>query len=540
MYKLLIVDDEQIERQGLKMMIERLLTNVKVVAEAASGREAIEAIHQHNPDIVTMDIKMPGIDGLEAARHITKSHPAAKIVIFSAYDTFSYAQEAIQLGVKDYVLKPYSKDEVVKVLTRVINEIEQDRQEQEARLALNEQYNRIVPLAEAELVSRFIFRHIQEIPKQQLSELLNIEDGGCFVLLFRFWQEGASPLSQNLREHLYVTVKHVLKKSADCLVGPMVGELIPVAVFNRGEQVNHPTPRSQSLQLFRSFIRQFSPPFIEPTIYFAVGAGRKIASLNKLRNSYQEALLALERVERPQQICFYEDIENGGSSVSKVLLQKEKQLLEAVQQGDEADSVRLFDEIFYHKMTGVDAQLTDLARYMMGLFVMLDRVVDDFGENRVHSGDAEKGGAEASAHLRFDAYDSFEALHEAARAQLRQYVFMIEYSIQQQGGFLNKVRRYMETHYDKDISLETVAAHVGLSPYYFSKRFKQRTGINFVDALTTIRVEKAKQLLRTTDMSLKEICYKVGYRDPNYFSRVFKKAVAITPSQFRRKHRKKV
>ena len=124
MYKLLIADDEQIERSGLRMMVERSHPAVEVVGEAANGREAVEAVERHHPDIVTMDIKMPGIDGLQASREILKRHPSTKIVIFSAYDTFAYAQEAIQLGIKDYVLKPYKKEEIAKVLNRIVHIIE--------------------------------------------------------------------------------------------------------------------------------------------------------------------------------------------------------------------------------------------------------------------------------------------------------------------------------------------------------------------------------------------------------------------------------
>lgn len=541
MYKLLIVDDEQLERQGLRMMIERLLTNIEVVAEAASGREAIDAALQYSPDIVTMDIKMPGIDGLQATRDITKNHPGVKIIIFSAYDTFAYAQEAIQLGVKDYVLKPYNKEEVVKVITRVVHTIEDERRERKEKLVLSERYNAILPLAEAELLSMLIFKHVQEIPQRELGRLLDIDDTGGFVMLFRFWQEGSDPLSAQQQEHLYLTVKNVLKKSVDCLMGPLIGEHLPVAVFDREHGKNHTSSRSQAQQLFRTLINRLTPPVTCPDLQFAVGTGSRADSLAGLRHSYQEALLALNRTARPLHICFYDEIENDGSPAAKELLQKEKQLLEAVRQGNETVSVRLFDEIFYKQLADTARSVQDMARYVTGLFAMLDRVTDELDVGLMSGKDGAYGTPRDSEYLRFDACSTIEALYEAARTRLRGIVHMVEYRLQQQhGGLLNKAKRYMETHFQENISLENVAEHVGLSSYYFSKLFKEYTGINFIDELTRIRVEQAKRLLLESELSLKEICYKVGYNDPNYFSRVFKKTVGMTPSNFRRKQCNKI
>jgi two-component system, response regulator YesN len=97
-----------------------------------------------------------------------------------------------------------------------------------------------------------------------------------------------------------------------------------------------------------------------------------------------------------------------------------------------------------------------------------------------------------------------------------------------------KAKEYIDEHFAEAITLEEAAEHVGLSPYYFSKLFKDRFGITFIDYITEIRIKRAKELMENPDVSVKEVCYTVGYKDPNYFSRVFKKYTGLTPSEYRK------
>jgi two-component system response regulator YesN len=96
-----------------------------------------------------------------------------------------------------------------------------------------------------------------------------------------------------------------------------------------------------------------------------------------------------------------------------------------------------------------------------------------------------------------------------------------------------KGRKFITENYDKDISLDDVSRHLNLSPYYFSKLFKSETGTTFVEYLTNLRMERAQELLKDESLSIKEICAAVGYADPNYFSRTFKKNVGVTPTVYR-------
>lgn len=448
MYTLLIVDDEPMERDGLQVMVKRQLPNVEVVGTAANGREAIEACDLHRPDMVTMDVKMPGIDGLQATREILKKHPAVKVMIFSAYDTFAYAQEAMKLGVKDYVLKPYTKEDVVKVVNRVIRMIQDEQAEQAEKLVMTEQYQTMLPLAETELWSQLVFHHVHEIPREELRRLLNIREESSYVMLIRMWQQDQAPLPVEQQKRLYTRVKNTLKMMTPCLFGPMIDGHIPVAVFLR-EKAGRPSLRSQATILFRNFTRQIRREPMWRTLCYAAGVGRLMPQLTSLSHSYEEALSAVRRAERSGQILFFDDMERGHSLVVRRLMLRDPRVWTSARQED--------------------------------------------GETAHPEGQA----------------------------------------------FITKAIQYLDKHFYKSVSLETVAEHVGLSPFYFSKLFREEAGITFIDYLTRLRIKEAKRLLLETDHSLKRICFEVGYRDPNYFSRVFKKTIGMSPSDFRRKHTKK-
>ncbi|WP_066310813.1 response regulator [Bacillus sp. FJAT-29814] len=262
MYKLLIVDDEMLERQALRMIVSTKLKNIEIIGEAENGRKAIQLANQFAPNIIIMDIKMPGITGIEAVKVIKDQQPDIKVIMLSAFDKFEYARQVMQQGVKEYLLKPARKDELVAAVERVISELNMERREKEEQ--------------------------------------------------------------ENLRKNLRLAI---------------------------------------------------SPSENEEVAW----------------------------------------------------------------------------DLYY---------------------------------------DDKK---------------------------------------------MKKIKDFIEENFTKTISLEDAAEYVGISPFYLSKLFKEKFSVNFIDYITQLRVNKAKDLMKNPESSLKEICFNVGYKDPNYFSRVFKKTTGYSPSEYRKR-----
>lgn len=157
MIKLLIADDEQIVIESLKFIVEKYIDGVEVVATAASGREAIEKTLNLKPDVVFMDIHMPGINGMDAIRHIKSIHQDVVFVIITAYEYFQYAKDAVNLGVFDYLLKPLNKNKIINVLQDISNKVEAKREALQKEMILRERINKIIPHMEEQFIYAQLF-----------------------------------------------------------------------------------------------------------------------------------------------------------------------------------------------------------------------------------------------------------------------------------------------------------------------------------------------------------------------------------------------
>lgn len=269
--KVIIVDDEVLERRALAEIISKEFNEIEVIGEAANGRIAIEMAKEHHPELMLMDIKMPGIDGVEAVKQIKKDLPDTKFIMVSAFNTFEYAKEVMQQGVKEYILKPSRKEDIIESVRRVLEEIKEELKQKAEQSELQTQMNRLIALS----------------PKERLASI----------------------------------------------------------------GMAKPNP------------------------------------------------------------------------------------------------------------------------------------------------------------------DAWKDNHTKA--------------------IMEKAKAYIEENFKESLTLEEVSKYVELSPFYFSKLFKEQFGLTFIDFITTVRMDFAMKEMADASKSLKEICYTIGYKDPNYFSRAFKKHTGRTPSEYR-------
>ncbi|PLS05581.1 response regulator [Neobacillus cucumis] len=524
MLKVLIADDEILERKAVAKIIKGSQEDVKVIGEAPNGRIAIEMAQEQRPDIIFMDIKMPGIDGVQAVKEIRKFDQGIRFIMVSAFNTFEYAKEVMQQGVKEYILKPSSKKDLLESLQRVSEEIQVERRQMEEQQSLRESLDRAVSIAQKEWVTSLLMNQVQDMTFEEWSQLLGVEITSGYTMLFTLRSSSKEELPSAQKEKWYRWIKNMLKSIAvkhEIMVGAMKDGQIPVLFLcKKLEEKNHFRTNAESIieNLFGSFKQENFGADMR------IGIGHPYNHAHELNRSYHEAIVALEELlKTPNRKYLFCNKRGPAFEVptDSEIIEVEKKLLDSVRQGDVNQVMFIFDS-FVSKLSANNITASLVKKSFDELFILISRMLHDLGINYERIPNIDESG-------------DIRHLLEAGKTHLLAVVQHVQvWRNNHAKGMLQKAKDYIETHYADAITLESAADYVELSPFYFSKLFKDRFGMTFIDYLTEIRIKKAKEAMLDPGKSLKEICYSVGYKDPNYFSRVFKKLTGLSPSEFRK------
>ncbi len=504
MLKLLIVDDEQTEREGMEAILQKGFPDL-IIKQAKNGRMAVEMAGDYQPDLMLMDIKMPGMTGLEAIRVIQEEYPDIKYIMVTAFDTFDFARQAIKLGVKDYLLKPSKASEIIDTVGKVLQEIEAEKK---ARLIQNQQQislKKTLSVVETDVVTQVLFDHVHEVHLDMLVEMLEIPMTDEMFVMIVLFPRGA--------ENMFGEVKQIIRNTRSGWVGPLMGHQLPIIVFRNPEK----TFRSQAITLARHIFS--SAKFSSLGGY--IGIGRICSNLDQLKQSYQDALIATTDTTTASKYRFYTDLPiqvEGGKG--HLLKHREKEFSDLIRLGKweqvRSDVLHLLQNC---ETEGVEIVQTQ-QRVLEALWIA-SRVLNEVGIDIV-------------VPLYFSQVSDYRQLRLETSQLLDQMIQASkDYYDRMEADAIHKVKHYIFEHSDQEISLEALGKKVGLSPIYISKMFKEKLGINYIDFLTECRIEKAKKLLADPEKSIKEITYEVGYHEPNYFSKVFKKMCTISPKEYR-------
>lgn len=306
MYRLLIADDEALEREGLEWIIARFLPGLFEIMHAENGRIAIQLAEQYRPDIVLMDVKMPGIQGLEALEEIKASNPQMKTVLVTAYDYFAYAKQAITLGVKDYIVKPAKKEQVVATLQKLVQELDQEKIRRSEELELRDKCSRLLPLVENEMALLLMMESVQESSIGQMADILEMKiDKGCAVTIAFPQIESVSPAHNRLRLiRYYDGVKNYIKSLSACIISPIMGRYMTVFLVM---QENEFYSKGEMIGEMNRLVQWMSQTF---GIKVTIGLGALQNGLEELRLSYRQAAIAAGYGEAHQiQFVTIEDVE---------------------------------------------------------------------------------------------------------------------------------------------------------------------------------------------------------------------------------------
>lgn len=235
MYRILVADDEGIMLEAFKNVISSTFGDSCIVETAKTGRAVTEIAETFHPDIVFMDIHMPGINGIQAMREIRKFNTTALFYVVSAYDKFDYAKEAIDLGVERYLTKPISKAKIIAAVEEATAKVDTKRNQRSNLLRIQEKLETVIPVVENSFVGSLLFQQEMQVA-DYYQQLLDIEEKQGYVMIIQFGQSYengrlVSPVGMNVKaQDFYAELRDIVKSSFSCAVGSIMSNRIPIVV----------------------------------------------------------------------------------------------------------------------------------------------------------------------------------------------------------------------------------------------------------------------------------------------------------------------
>ena len=528
MYKIMLADDEGIVIDSLKFIIEKEFGDECQIEYAKTGRSVIELAENYRPDIAIMDIQMPGINGIDAMKEIRANNKNIIFIVMSAYDKFDYAKEAIKLGVMEYITKPMEKNKIIAALQKAMGKIDKERMKRSNDLLIREKLETVVPIIESGLIYNMLFQEHFTEDIDNYKNLLGITQNQAYMLAVVCGddQEGshmtnAVGSSVKMQQHDKVVRECMKEYYPNCVVGSTMGNKLAVMIPYDGDKMEY-NERIAIIEKSRELVRVLRR---KTDISFRVGIS-SVKTLEEARDSYKEALNALTMTTGS--VAHVDDLPIGCQYEADYPIHLEKRLFAEVKNG-ETDHAIATAETYFDLVA---------ANYADDLMNMRLKVLEFalFAEHLAY----ESGGMTYEFRAREDYLPTIMAISDldTLKKWFGDKIGTATHNVsckatEKSMSVVETAKEYIQNNYSKDISLDDVSRTVNISPYYFSKIFKEETGEGFVEYLTGIRIEKAKELLNTTEYSIKEICSMVGYADPNYFSRSFKKNVGVTPTEYK-------
>ena len=514
MYNILVTDDEQIVIDSLSFIIDKNFEGQVSLFTALSGTDALKIVTKENIDIIFMDINMPGLSGLETVSCITKLKPDTVIIILSAFDRFQYAQEAMNLGTFKYITKPVNRNVVIQTIRSAMDFIDTKRGKQNADIELHKKLDLVSPMIESDFIFACIYNNENTFNLTAYLDYFGISDcPWCFCC---FELPNINPENQH---SVYNKIRDSLNDNHRCLVSSFLMNRIIVLYPIEKMEYNTEQYTSNINQIFN-------------TLCYTIGTGLRagISSAQTdwrlLKSSYNEAITALNQTAKSGGIFFIGDKSNGDIPESNHADEFKKHIIGRLKLGD-TSGVNSFLELFTSQMTSNQTDIDKIKNSYFDLIVTANNTTKEIN-NSFHS-------------------ETFDNVFSTLRSEnnlsiLKDFVhkFLLECiaavnstKTQWDNPAIKKVCDYINSHISNDISLEQMAEYANVSSFYLSRLFKEEKGITFINFLTDRRLEKSRELLNDTDLSIKEITASIGYNDQNYFSRLFKNKYGLSPTEYR-------
>lgn len=526
--KVFICEDESIVREGLRDMVPWEKHGFEFVGDAPDGEMALPMIRKLRPDVLITDITMPFMDGLSLSKTVAQELPNMKIIVISGYSDFEYARKAIELGVEQYLLKPITKADMINALEGTRKKIMEENEQKDYVHQYEQEFKKFERMSHRAFFEKLVegSMSVSEIYEEANNLHLNLLADGYNIVIFTIqdlkqstYTDEAANVTESLLNHFLNYPDYILFRC----------NLLSYAVLIKGDAESLPRLTDKCVDMIREHCENSSAQL---DWHIAVGAPTN--RLSGLSSCYADANRAFAyRHMLPRKHVFSaekiktEQLVPDDTEIKKIDAGKfDPMIIRYFVQTGTLNEVETFTDEYIATLDGSEKSI--LFRYYLLVSIRVN-VELALKEADV---DAEEM---AKTLPTFDANDTSEEVRDYLKNILTVAIKMRDAEAQKRGNdIIDNAVAYINEHYaDEDISLDSVAEAINISANYLSALFSHKVGLSFVEYITKKRMAKAKQLLRNTSKRSGEIACEIGYKDPRYFSFVFKKNQGCTPSQYR-------
>lgn len=516
--KILIVDDEKIILEKLKMSVRQIFTEKDSIVSADNAGKALELILSEQPDIILTDIRMPGKDGLYISSFVHQNFPDKIVILITGFSDFKYAQTAIKNHVFDYILKPIDESILKESLQKAVHTITERKNQAIMRKKYETYLDENIRNLQKDFFERLLFRNTASISStfKEETSMLRLNHIKNYYLMYC---KCITNEVKSLEKEYYFThiAEHYLQ------------EQIPDAlIFSYGNALYSLCPNIDEIQLTKVIGFIHSELKKNGVLMSAAVSSysETLSDIPLLRNQTMEIFNVLKNSEHF--VMLYRDLES-----SPVMGMYEKSnyfqmLLNTLSAGDSSALQKRFQEISHFFAGESSDEFNSFMYSFMTLFLSFFQSPSQELSESVHS----------ATRTQKDLFDASASTEEKAKVfqdwLLKISDFLNADKVSKTNYLTSRLLEYIRANYEKPLSLYSIADEFNRSTPYISRLIKQTTGKNFTDLLTDLRIQKARELLKTSSYHVNEISHMVGYPNFRYFSRIFKQQTGMTPNDYRK------
>lgn len=507
MYNVIIVDDEQMVRNGIKTLLDWEEEGFEICAEGKDGKEGLSAILEYQPELVLIDIKMPGLNGIEVISESRKQGFQGQFIILTGFSEFEFAKSAISLGVKEYLLKPIDEDELLKIVRQISQELEKNEQ-------ISQYHSQNEAAARKGLLRRILLNaESSDVMEQEIALYhMNLDYGMFCVAVCQ--DHGMVPGEEN--QSFLEKIEKLVSGDTACMERLLLDGQTMILI---GKDVDYQRWAERLKRKNEALKDTYGSAL-------SIALGFNVCKWYDICHSYELARYLLEHeflFGREQVLSM--DFLSRDMEIGEMLTAEYLEMLLEIGEMEGLERAVLQYQDFCAVHLKEESEIK--VQVIQTLMILKNHLTEKYGPDKF-------------TETEFQSAMQMIIAAEELNSLMMRYLDVLKELFQKIGSsdagtVIKRVYYYMEKNYSRDLKLESIAKFFNYNSAYLGKIFRKEIGESFNNVLDMIRITNARKLLEETDLKVYQVSEQVGYGNLDYFYMKFKKYMGVSPKEYRKK-----